>query len=218
MTAAPTGTRNVFVLNTGRCGSTTFIRACSHITNYTTGHESRRGRLGSARFDYPPDHIEADNRLSWLLGRLDREYGADAVYVHLYRNTEDVVSSFVKRYDDGIIKAYRGAILMNVPPEVGPEQVAADYCETVTDNIAAFLKDKPHKIEVSLDNAREDFRRFWQYIGAEGSLDTALAEFDVKYNASDGPRASNPLQRLGQALRALRQKAHLRTRIRRFME
>ena len=34
---------NVFILNTGRCGSRTFARACAHITNYTSAHESRSG-------------------------------------------------------------------------------------------------------------------------------------------------------------------------------
>jgi len=218
VSAPATSTGNVFVLNTGRCGSTTFIRACSHITNYTAGHESRRGTVGAPRFDYPENHIEADNRLSWLLGRLEDKYGADAVYVHLHRETGEVVSSFVKRYDDGIIRAYREAILMGTPPAVSPDRVAADYCDTVTSNIVAFLKDKPHKIEFSLDNAREDFKRFWDYVGAEGSLDAALAEFDVKHNASEGPSATGLFQRLAQAARGLRRKAHLRTRIRRFME
>ncbi len=55
---------DVFVLCTGRCGSTTFIKACAHITNYTAAHESRTGLLGSDRLDYPGKHIEADNRLS----------------------------------------------------------------------------------------------------------------------------------------------------------
>jgi hypothetical protein len=34
----------VFVLNTGRCGSLTFTRACqASISNYTAAHESRSG-------------------------------------------------------------------------------------------------------------------------------------------------------------------------------
>lgn len=67
---------NIFVLCTGRSGSKTFIKACNHITNYTCGHESRakRAKLESRlNLDYPPNHIEADNRLSWFLGRLVQE-------------------------------------------------------------------------------------------------------------------------------------------------
>lgn len=59
---------NVFVLNTGRCGSMTFTKACSHIANYTSAHESRCGYLGKSRFDYPENDVEVDNRLSWVAG------------------------------------------------------------------------------------------------------------------------------------------------------
>jgi len=74
---------NIFVLSTGRCGSTTFYKACSHFSNYTSGHETLSSKLGIQRFAYPAFHIESDNRLSWLLGRLDTEYGNSAFYVHL---------------------------------------------------------------------------------------------------------------------------------------
>jgi hypothetical protein len=57
---------NVFVLGRGRCGSTTFIRAYKHISNFTSGHETRARLLGEARLNYPDHHIEADNRLSWM--------------------------------------------------------------------------------------------------------------------------------------------------------
>ena len=99
---------NIFILNTGRCGSTTFIQACKHITNFSCAHESRTAILGKERMDYPDDHIEADNRLSWLLGRLDKKYGDDPFYVHLKRNENDTARSFTRRYSSGIIKAYRG--------------------------------------------------------------------------------------------------------------
>ncbi|MEW8461604.1 MAG: hypothetical protein AB2653_14955 [Candidatus Thiodiazotropha endolucinida] len=77
---------NIFILNAGRCGSTTFVQACQHISNYSAAHESRSTLTGKQRLSYPDNHIEADNRLCWLLGRLEREYGNDAYYVHLTRN------------------------------------------------------------------------------------------------------------------------------------
>ena len=77
---------NIFILNTGRCGSTTFIRACQHISNFTATHESRSGLIGEERLNYPDNHIEADNRLSWFLGRLDRKYGDNAFYLHMSRD------------------------------------------------------------------------------------------------------------------------------------
>lgn len=85
---------NVFILNAGRSGSKTFARACDHITNFTSAHESRSGLLGEGHFAYPDNHIESDNRLAWLLGRLDRKYGDRAFYVHLTRDVGPVAASW----------------------------------------------------------------------------------------------------------------------------
>ena len=85
---------NVFVLNTGRCGSVTFIKACQHISNYTAAHESRSHCIAGERLAFPDNHIEADNRLSWVLGRLDAAYGDNAIYVHLRRDRTDTIRSF----------------------------------------------------------------------------------------------------------------------------
>lgn len=140
--------------------------------------------MGSERLNYPDNHIESDNRLAWFLGRLDRRFGKDAVYVHLSRDREKVISSFAKRFKYGILKAYGNGILMGVSENVRPRLVAADYCETIEENIALFLKDKPLKMEFRLENAKHDFALFWKMIGADGDLDTALSEFDVTYNSS----------------------------------
>jgi hypothetical protein len=175
---------NVFILNTGRCGSSTFIKACQHISNFTSAHESRCNVLGEEHFDYPHNHIEADNRLSWFLGRLDRHYGNDAIYVHLKRNLTDTARSFVNRYSFGIIKSYRECIYMNLPKQTNPMSVAMDYCDTVDSNIDLFLKDKTHKMVFNLDTAKQDFQHFWQLIDAEGDRDAALSEFDTFYNAT----------------------------------
>jgi hypothetical protein len=176
---------NVFVLCTGRCGSTTFIQASRHISNYSSAHESRSSLLGAERLAYPPRHIEADNRLSWLLGRLDATYGDTAFYVHLQRNHQDTAASFVRRYAGGIIKAYRGSGIINgLPESTDPMVVALDYCNTVDSNIRAFLKDKTHKMDVHLATGRKDFQDFCERIGADVDLPAALREFDTRHNAS----------------------------------
>lgn len=176
---------NVFILNSGRCGSTTFIRACSHITNFSAGHETRVQRIGEARLAYPDHHIEADNRLSWLLGRLDQAYGDQAFYAHLVREPESAAASFARRTDFGIMKAYREGILMLEGEAVQSGlDLAHDYLETVRSNIELFLKDKPNKMDFRLESATEDFRIFWNRIGAQGDLESALAEWGRRYNAS----------------------------------
>ena len=175
---------NVFILNSGRCGSTTFIRACSHITNYSAAHESRIHLLGDARLAYPPAHIEADNRLSWLLGRLDDAYGDDAFYVHLRRDVDATAASFVRRADFGIMHAYREGILLGGQPGQSAMEIALDYLQTVERNIAGFLANKTRKMTMQLEQAKQLFPEFWQRIAAEGDLFAALTEWDVAYNAS----------------------------------
>jgi len=175
---------NVFILNTGRCGSSTFIKACEHISNYSAAHESRATLIGEQRLTYPAQHIEADNRLSWLLGRLDKQYADDALYVHLSRNQQQTIESFSKRADFGIMQAYKEGILLGGESNQTSEQIAKDYIDTVESNIEFYLKDKTHKMDFSLDNAKQDFETFWEFISAEGDLQAALDEWDVSYNAS----------------------------------
>jgi hypothetical protein len=196
---------NVFVLNTGRCGSSTFIQACRHITNYSAGHETRSTLIGPERLAYPANHIEADNRLSWLLGRLDGTYGSDAFYVHLTREREKVAGSFVRRADMGIMRAYREGILMGGHQGVSQRELAMDYIETVEANIVHFLNDKANKIRVRLETAEQDFTAFWNRIGAQGGLAQALQEWRIPYNASDlagdpprSPPRSSPARGGGQ--------------------
>lgn len=193
---------NVFVLNTGRCGSTTFIKACRYIENYTCAHESRAMDIGPARLDYGENHIEADNRLSWVLGRLDQTYGKDAFYVHLRRNDKDTARSFSNRYGSGIIEAYRKAVIVDLEPNTDPIAVAHDYCDTVNSNIEFFLKDKPHQMNFHLENSTSDFRQFWSRIDAAGDIDAALHEFTKAYNPTR-ISASNGLGGLVQIPRKL---------------
>jgi len=179
---------NIFVLCTGRCGSTTFIRACQHIKNYSSGHETLANEIFDRRLDYPNNHIEADNRLTWFLGRLDEKYGNNAYYVHLTRNIEDCANSFVKRWEYGIMKAYRSDIIMcrkydNITTEE-KKLVAKDYLHTVNENIRCFLKDKTKKLYFELENATENFIHFCNQINADIDINNALNEFNIKYNAS----------------------------------
>lgn len=182
----------VFILGTGRCGSKTFVEACKHITNFTCSHERHyHGVHGVARLTYPDHHIEADNRLSWMLGLLEERYGDEPLYVHLQREPRDVESSFLRRWGNkgGIIDALAHGILH---PPVGQQdwseaeraEVISFYVQMVTANLHAFLKDKPRVQNISLESAREGFREFWDRIGATGDLEAALAEWDVRHNAS----------------------------------
>lgn len=174
---------NVFVLNSGRCGSTTFIKACAHIRNFSAGHETRVQLLGEQRLAYPTNHIEADNRLSWFLGRLDAAFGDRAYYVHLRRDPAATAHSFAQRTGFGIMRAYREGILLQDGGQVSELVLAEDYLSTVESNIEHFLRDKSHRLEFRLERAKRDFRRFWDWIQAEGDLRAAIDEWGTAYNA-----------------------------------
>ncbi|MEY4698214.1 MAG: hypothetical protein RIT14_2642 [Pseudomonadota bacterium] len=181
--------RNIFVLCTGRCGSTTFARAAAHIRGWTAGHETRAHLIGPDRLAYPPDHIEADNRLSWMLGRLDRRFGKDAAYVHLTRAPEEVARSYARRARYGIMHAYYHGIVFPAPADVIRDRRpllphAQDMVETITANITHFLRDKPHVLPMRLEQIETDFPAFWSWIGAEGDLDSALQEWSIRHNES----------------------------------
>lgn len=175
---------NVFILCTGRSGSTTFVRACQHIDNFSAGHETRSALVGEERLDFPDNHIEADNRLSWMLGKLGKKYGKDAFYVHLRRDIETTAVSFNRRWDypGSLIRAYTEGILM------AGDRRGLKYCrdllETIHYNIEYFLRDKPNQMTIHLENIREDFPRFWESIGARGDLEAAVRELEIHYNQS----------------------------------
>jgi hypothetical protein len=177
---------NVFVLCTGRSGSTAFYHACRHITNYTTAHEGNTHRVGKARFEYPDQHVEVDNRLSWLLGRLDEAYGDSAIYVHLTRDVEETAHSFDKRWAGrhSIIRAYAEGVLRRKDQA---EEICIDYCHTVDANISQVLKDKTQTMAFHLEEAADHFPQFWERIRAEGDMERALREFEVGHNPSAGP-------------------------------
>ena len=83
-----------------------------------------------------------------------------------------------------MMNAYRYAILWHCPKDATPYEVALDYCETVEANIRLFLRDKTNWMDFRLEEGRERFPEFWRRIGAEGDLEAALAEFDVRHNAA----------------------------------
>jgi hypothetical protein len=193
---------NVFVLSTGRCGSATFAKACRHFTNYTVAHESQNPALhlgveqpyGSLR--YPPNHIEVDKGLSWFLGSLEKQYGKTAFYVHLLRRREEVARSLAERDEDPALSSFACGILhgaRDVHALSADEryQVALRYWDTVNDNIEMFLHDKPRKATMWLHDIRGAFAAFSQAIEADVRIDAALAEWDVRHDASKPDRPAD---------------------------
>ena len=184
---AHTTPSTILVLCTGRCGSMTLAAACNHLTSHSCSHESLTHLTGPARLDFAPNHIEIDNRLAWFLGRLDAHWGQNAAYVHLRRNPEEVAQSFTQRAHQGIIKGYRESILarsLNLARGTPLIDICRDYVDTVTANIHLFLKDKPHKMNMTLETMPRDFDHLLAWIDAKGDLAAARAELAIRHNAT----------------------------------
>ena len=169
----------VFVLCPQRCGSVTLAEACKHISNYSSGHETRQ----QLKFEYPDNHIEVDNRLVWFLGRLDYKYKDEPIYVHLRRDPNKVANSCLNRFNKGIMRGYHKRILL-FKPNASKLDICRDYVDTVNTNIELFLKDKSKKMEIHVEQFENDFKSFWNFIKAEGSVDDALNELNKKHNKS----------------------------------
>jgi len=183
---------NVFVLCTGRCGSTTFSKACGHITNYTSGHQThvsnRIVHLRELSVYHPDNHIEVSPHLTHRLGWLDQCYADKPVfYVHLKRDTEAVAFSYYrkfKRRHQGLAAAWWH--ITGRPKYLNPDGREAwpptfmDMVETLNLNIKTFLKSRRH-ITIDIEDPDDGFRDFWDEIGAEGDLTAALNEFNTRY-------------------------------------
>ena len=177
---------NVFVLCTGRCGSTALADACEFITNFSSGHETRAGIVGTDRTSFSDNHIEIDNRLAWYLGRIDEEFGQGAYYVHMKRDFEKVVNSYSIRKNFGLMKMFQNGMLIGQDQDVFDDKdLARDICSTIESNIQHFLKDKPNQMEMNLETVQADFEKFWNWIGAEGDYQQALNTFDIPANTTE---------------------------------
>ena len=174
---------NVFVLTTGRSGSVTFAEACRHITNYTTGHETRVGLVGADRLAYPDDHIEVDDRLAWLLGRLEDAYGDRAFYVHLRRDEQATAASRMRRWNKPLMRAYRNGILWDVSPDVSRLDVALDLNRTVTATSSSSCATRARSCASTSRRRAQTFPEFWKRIGAQGDLEAALEELHLHHHA-----------------------------------
>lgn len=183
----------VFILGTGRCGTTTVARAFKHATNYTAAHESRAAAI-RGRLDYPDGHIEVDNRLAWFLGPLYQRY-PDALYFHLRRDQAETARSYAERFTSSasIVAAFGYGILQrDTPPSTMGDRLAVSRLavETAQANIDHFLNGLPEGQRgwLELEQLEACFGRLWHRLGCTGDYDAAVAETRVKHNRRRSPR------------------------------
>jgi hypothetical protein len=171
----------IFVIGTGRCGTVTFSKACQHITNYTSGHETT-GRLPiKEKLTYPDNHIEIDPSLSYFIPLLREKY-PDALFVHLQRERESCVDSLMKRQS---LYSYAGFHLRAHHTECSKNMrlIAEIYYDNTNELIKKILNE--NRIFIPLEMIDICFSLdFWVVIEAEGNKEKALSELEIKYNKS----------------------------------
>lgn len=166
----------VFVVGTGRCGTSTFYQACRHIENYTAGHETA-ARTWTI-YPYPDKHIEVAGHLSMLMGRVIYAYPG-SFWVHLIRRKEACVRSLASQSQAPLDSFARHWFQVF---QLDPLKAAIGFYDCVNANIRTMLNGVEH-MTIQTEWAKDKWSEFWERIGAEGDYDASVAEWDRKYNA-----------------------------------
>lgn len=167
---------NIFVVGTGRCGTTTFSKACGFATNKTVSHERLAGSVYRLT-DYPPNHIEVDAPLSFWLPRLRTIYPG-CRFVHLVRHADrsgciDSMSS----HDPDICGAF-GRMLFHYP-----ECSAREGAEAMYDVINEMVNGAD-VLRVLLREVQSRWHEVWEWMECDGDFEKSRSEWNVKYNAT----------------------------------
>lgn len=171
----------VFVVGTGRCGSVTFSKACSHITNFTCAHESY-----CPDRSYPDNHIEVNCQYHSCMASLMLKY-PDAFWVHLLRKKEDCVASLAAmNYGTEMHKWYELYPTLCFPPD-NIEVTAGQFYDDVTARIRALMSLLPpsRTCVIHLENIQHQWTYFWEAIGATGNFEQSLATWSTKHNTRE---------------------------------
>jgi hypothetical protein len=81
-----------------------------------------------------------------------------------------------------IMRGYCDHICM-IPPK-DPLAACLDYIDTVTSNIRAYLRDKTRVMSFEMEEHAHAFPAFVEWIGAEGDLGAAMAQWQVAHNCA----------------------------------
>ncbi len=176
----------VFVVGTGRCGTTTFVYACKHITNYKCVHEQPvTSSGGSIKFPMETERnvIYVDPRLSFAMPLIPN----DAFIVHLRRKREEVINSWIKRGKNWGPRAWLFTAFHWPAPSFS-ECCALCY-DVMVRNIEAELALREScgqriSMTLHLESIKTRWMDFWRTIKAEGDYKESLAEWDRKHNAT----------------------------------
>lgn len=172
----------VFVVGTGRCGTSTFYQACKHITNYTVGHETKKGPSKIGDWEFPDNHIEISSNLTIALPHLIRTY-PEAKFVRLKRNKQDCIKSLAECVPESMVMfAKQWWYLYDIDLiSLDYLKVAStfyDWCEELYQMVLPI-----GSLFYDIEKMEQNFAKFCLTIEATGKLADGTSEFKKKYNS-----------------------------------
>jgi len=165
----------VFGVGTGRCGTCTLYQACTHIENYTSGHETQAGIVSP--HEYSDNHIEISSQLVLEIPTLKEKY-PDAVFVHVIRDKDSCVESLLRNCWDAM-EAYASQWHQTNHPY--DTVIAASKFYDQVNAMCMFFSE----IRIELESPLNGWQQLWSRLGAEGNYAESVIVWDKRYNARE---------------------------------
>ena len=171
---------NVFFVSPGRTGTKSISRVLKTIDGFTSLHESRVQELGESRIEYPDNHLESDNRLTWFMPQLTKKYSDKALLVIVHRDREEVARSYNDRwYKINIMKGYSQGILLRDLSDNNLD-VCRDYVNHVYTTLDYFKDSWKNVIEMNIKDPDEGIRGVLEFIGKEDYFEEVIKELKTR--------------------------------------
>lgn len=155
---------NVFFLSPGRTATTSIVKVFSNVGAMTAGHETRVKETYETRLNYPINHIEADNRLTFFMPQLTEKYGNEAVLVIVVRDRKKIAASYSKRwFKTNLPKLYAQGILLRDFSE-NTDTLLEGMVDWMYDTIFFFSKFWGRVVIMDMDSPRSGLLALSEYI------------------------------------------------------
>ena len=168
----------VFVVGTGRCGTSTFYHACRHIHNYEAYHEPNSGQVDS--FETEDQVINVSSQFVVRIPELLKKY-PESKWIHLIRNRDQCVESLAKCCPvemDGYVRQWCQIFQCNLT------RASQFYYDSINSMIELMLRNQSC-LTMNLPIRRPAWMTFWSFVGAQGDFESSLREWESCYNSRD---------------------------------
>ena len=168
----------IFVVGTGRCGTSTFYNACQHVTNYTCRHEICYLHLIKQQLI---NAIEVNGGLTFFIPQLRRQYQR-AKWVHMIRDREACIKSLAEQAGQSV--RYWANVWLQWESSDAELPVAAGlFYDSVNDLIVSQL---PEVFTFRLESAYEqDWPEFWDWAKCKGRFESSRVVWRRHYNSGE---------------------------------